>query len=50
MYRDIEIIFQCYANDYFPKIWKDILEVYLNDGFPVVGMAICQKESWLFFK
>lgn len=34
MYRDIEIIFQCYANDYFPKIWKDILEVYLNDGFP----------------
>ncbi|MFI8147053.1 hypothetical protein [Acinetobacter sp. ABJ_C5_2] len=34
MYRDIEIIFQCYANDYFPKIWNDILEVYLNDGFP----------------
>ncbi|MDC5252323.1 hypothetical protein NRA59_18755 [Acinetobacter baumannii] len=34
MYRDIEIIFQCYANDYFPKIWKKILEVYLNGGFP----------------
>lgn len=34
MYRDIEIIFQCYANDYFPEVWKNILEVYLNDGFP----------------
>lgn len=34
MYRDIEIIFQCYANDYFPEIWKDILQVYLNHGFP----------------
>jgi hypothetical protein len=33
MYRDIGIIFQCYANDYFPTIWKEILEVYLNGGF-----------------
>ncbi len=34
MYRDIEIILQCYANDYFPDVWKDILDVYLNNGFP----------------
>lgn len=34
MYRDIEIIFQCYANDYFPEIWKSILEAYLESGFP----------------
>ena len=34
MYRDIGIIFQCYANDYFPTIWKEILEIYLNSGFP----------------
>ena len=33
MYRDIGIIFQCYANDYF-LIWKEILEIYLNSGFP----------------
>ncbi|NUF85828.1 hypothetical protein HUN17_17740, partial [Acinetobacter seifertii] len=33
MYRDIGIIFQCYANDFFPEIWKKILEVYLNGGF-----------------
>lgn len=34
MYRDIDIILQCYANDYFPEIWKSILDVYLNGGFP----------------
>ncbi|WP_322089241.1 hypothetical protein [Burkholderia sp. BCC1999] len=34
MRRDVEIIFQCYANEYFPSIWKDILNVYLNGGFP----------------
>jgi hypothetical protein len=34
MYRDIEILLHCYANNHFPPIWQDILEVYLNDGFP----------------
>ncbi|OBY76078.1 hypothetical protein [Acinetobacter gyllenbergii] len=34
MKRDIGIIFQCYANDHFPNIWKEILSVYLNGGFP----------------
>lgn len=34
MHRDIEVIFQCYTNEHFPDIWKDILSVYLNDGFP----------------
>lgn len=34
MYRDIEIIFQCYANHYFPNIWQDILTAYLHNGFP----------------
>jgi hypothetical protein len=34
MFRDIKIIFNCYANDYFPPIWKRMLDVYLHDGFP----------------
>jgi hypothetical protein len=34
MHRDIKILLNCYANDFFPKIWSEILEVYLNDGFP----------------
>jgi hypothetical protein len=34
MPRDIQIIFECYANDYFPPLWKRILDVYLHDGFP----------------
>ena len=34
MYGDIQMIFQCYANNYFPSIWKSILYVYLNSGFP----------------
>jgi hypothetical protein len=34
MLRDIEIIFQCYANGRFPAIWKEILDVYLKNGFP----------------
>lgn len=34
MHRDIRILLNCYANDYFPKIWTDILNVYLHDGFP----------------
>lgn len=34
MRRDIGIILQCYANDFFPKIWSNILEVYLDGGFP----------------
>ncbi|MDR3159278.1 MAG: hypothetical protein LBU11_09825 [Zoogloeaceae bacterium] len=34
MFRDIKIIFNCYANDYFPPLWKRILDVYLHDGFP----------------
>lgn len=34
MMDDMEHIFQCYANDYFPPLWKDILTAYLNDGLP----------------
>lgn len=34
MYIDIGYIFSCYANDYFPDLWKEILEIYMNDGFP----------------
>lgn len=34
MCRDIRILLNCYANGVFPKIWQDILEVYLEDGFP----------------
>lgn len=34
MHRDIRMLLNCYANDYFPPIWRDILEVYLHDGFP----------------
>jgi hypothetical protein len=34
MIRDMKILLNCYSNDYFPEIWRDILDVYLNDGFP----------------
>jgi hypothetical protein len=34
MLRDIRILFDCYANDYFPPLWKTILDVYLHNGFP----------------
>ncbi len=31
---DIDYIFRCYFNDYFPELWKEILEIYMNNGFP----------------
>ena len=31
---DIGYIFACYSNDYFPDLWKEILEIYMNNGFP----------------
>ncbi|MBE0441136.1 MULTISPECIES: hypothetical protein [Gammaproteobacteria] len=31
---DMYYIFQCYANNYFPPLWKDILTAYLNNGLP----------------
>jgi hypothetical protein len=34
MHRDVRILLNCYSNDFFPKIWGQILNVYLNDGFP----------------
>lgn len=34
MHRDIKILLNCYANEFFPEIWKHILEVYLSGGFP----------------
>lgn len=34
MMDDMEHIFQCYANDYFRPLWKDILTAYLNNGLP----------------
>jgi len=34
MMDDMEHILQCYANDYFPPLWKDILTAYLNNGLP----------------
>lgn len=34
MSRDMRIILNCYSNEFFPEIWKDILSVYLNNGFP----------------
>ena len=34
MMRDMKIILNCYSNEYFPSLWQDILEVYLNNGFP----------------
>jgi hypothetical protein len=34
MHRDIRIFMNCYANEFFPPIWLDMLDVYLNDGFP----------------
>lgn len=34
MIRDMRIILNCYSNEYFPDIWKTILDVYLHDGFP----------------
>ncbi|WP_431821231.1 hypothetical protein [Burkholderia sp. F1] len=34
MIRDIGILFQCYANEYFPAVWEKILGAYLDGGFP----------------
>ena len=31
---DIGYIFACYFNDYFPELWKEIFEIYMNHGFP----------------
>lgn len=34
MHRDMRILLNCYANQYFPPIWGSILDVYLMEGFP----------------
>lgn len=34
MLRDMKVLLNCYANDFFPEIWRSILDVYLHDGFP----------------
>ena len=34
IYLDIEMVFKCYANEYFTELWKEILEIYMNNGFP----------------
>nr|WP_298100205.1 hypothetical protein [uncultured Shinella sp.] len=34
MLRDMNILLNCYANDFFPGLWKDILRIYLANGFP----------------
>lgn len=34
MHRDIKVLLNCYANNFFPDIWTEILHTYLNDGFP----------------
>ncbi len=34
MLHNMEILLNCYANNYIPEIWKDILYVYQHNGFP----------------
>lgn len=34
MMGDMEYILNCYANDYFPPLWEQILTAYLNNGLP----------------
>lgn len=29
-----DYIFNCYANDYFPPMWQEILNIYLSGGLP----------------
>ena len=31
---NMRILLNCYANNYIPEIWKDILYVYQHNGFP----------------
>ena len=33
-FRDMEILLNCYANNFIPEIWKDILYVYQHNGLP----------------
>ena len=30
----MKILLNCYANNYIPEIWKDILYVFQHNGFP----------------
>ena len=30
----MDILLNCYANNYMPEIWKDILYVFQHNGFP----------------
>jgi hypothetical protein len=34
MCRDMRILLNCYANQYWPAVWQLIFDVYLMDGFP----------------
>ena len=34
MLYDMDILLNCYANNYMPEIWKDILYVYQHNGLP----------------
>lgn len=34
MNLDIEMLLKCYVNEYFTELWTEILDIYLNYGFP----------------
>jgi hypothetical protein len=46
MHRDIRVLLNCYANNFFPEIWLQILSVYLSSGFPC-GWSGVQPEGKL---
>ncbi|WP_338767666.1 hypothetical protein [Massilia sp. METH4] len=34
MWRDMNVLLNCYSNEYFPRLWQEMLKVYLSNGFP----------------
>lgn len=34
MNLDITMILKCYANGYFSPLWNEIMNIYLDGGFP----------------
>ena len=48
-FRDMEILLNCYANNFVPEIWKDILYVYQHNGLPCGWQGDYPKGKMIIF-
>ena len=42
-------IFNCYANNYFPPIWQNILQVYYEGGLPCGWSGLYPEGKMVVF-